>query len=238
MLTQSQPTSPVTNPPWTTPGPPEVDISSLRQDSVIPNVHDQAIIASAGRAESDTVGTDEVNTVHTDARRFDEQDFEGLSERTELFKLLLSYLNSINEFKPSAYNAEAEQRMDDLLENLWVLETDDRLNKVFRSWMSMRNRLVKFRTTTGYFAGPGDPWKAHLNRMPDLSARAQACIAYVDLKGASTELYRQQEAAVAFDEDLATVFDLVTKIEGCNGASEFLAIRLFNEALFEWLYSR
>ena len=99
----------------------------------------------------------------------------------------------------------------------------------------MRDRLTKFQTTTGYFGQPGEPWRAHLRRMLDIRARAQACIAFGELQGFASEEAELQYVAGTFDDDLATIFHLLTSVKGCNGAEEFRAVRVFNEALLAWI---
>jgi hypothetical protein len=40
--------------------------------------------------------------------------------------------------------------------------------------------------------------------------------------------------ADTFDEDLARVFDALTRVPGCNGPEAFEGVRRYNEALLEW----
>ncbi|KAF1841126.1 uncharacterized protein K460DRAFT_198851 [Cucurbitaria berberidis CBS 394.84] len=225
----------------------------LRQDSVIPDT------------QNDTVGTVPISTEpHTNLGRNlskkllhtmtitqlstttpGPQSWQVRKDRSELFRLLLSYLNSINQFSMNSYDVDSEERMDFLLDRLWAYDAEKlrsdlgedfaRLHAALETWMNMRDRLTSFQTTTGYLGQPGEEWKAHLRRMLDLPARAQACIAFGELKGPLNKEGEPHHVAETFDDDLAMIFDLLTRVKGCNGAEEFKAIRLYNEALLKWV---
>jgi hypothetical protein len=161
----------------------------------------------------------------------------------ELFKLLLSYLNGINQFRAEAYELESEDRMNSLLCQLWIKDSKALhtqvghkfalLETVLKRWMNMRRLLTGFQRTTGYFGKPGDEWKEYLKRM-DCVTHAHASIAFVDLRGSDSMSGLILSNEPTFDADLAKVFDLLTQVEGCNGVEEFQALRIYNEGLREW----
>ncbi|XP_014550504.1 hypothetical protein COCVIDRAFT_31772 [Bipolaris victoriae FI3] len=96
----------------------------------------------------------------------DPANWQQCEYRRELFKLLLSYLNGINEFSSDSYDIDAEKRMNFLLDLFWLSDTealqaqlgDDtaRIQTALKSWMSMRHHLGAFRRATGYFGWPGE----------------------------------------------------------------------------------
>jgi hypothetical protein len=161
----------------------------------------------------------------------------------ELFKLLLSHLNGINQFRAETYQPESEDRMDTLLYQFWFNDTEGlrlqvgdklaSLQTALRHWMNMRHLLTEFRRTTGFFGKPGNEWKEHLKRM-NCIPHAQASIAFVDLKSSASMSGLMLDDGPTFDTNLANVFDLLTQVEGCNGIEEFQALRIYNEGLREW----
>jgi len=163
--------------------------------------------------------------------------------RRELFKLLLSHLNSINQFSAESYDTEAEERMNLLLHHFWTNDTEHlqvrlgdnfaRLHTAIESWMAMRHRLNEFRIATGYFGQPGESWEDHLKRMSNVPC-AQASLAYVDLQEFASQRGGLNYVAETFDADLATLFDLLTMVKGCNGSEAFKGVGLYNAALVEW----
>ncbi|CAO2650722.1 Nn.00g020140.m01.CDS01 [Neocucurbitaria sp. VM-36] len=229
-----------------TAGPSGTYRNPLRQDSVIPDTQNDTgasleLTESRLTTSSAMIISDCNDAVPTppSLRKWQEKQ-----DRRELFKLLLSYLNSINQFSPDSYDGNTEERMDSLLNRLWAHDEGQlrselgndfaRLQTVLTSWMNMRDRLTKFQTTTGYLGQPGEPWRAHLRRMLE-PARAQACIAFCELQDLASEEAELQYVAGSFDDDLATIFHLITRVNGCNGAEEFKAVRVFNEALLVWM---
>jgi hypothetical protein len=162
--------------------------------------------------------------------------------RGELFKLLLSCLNEINQFSMDAYKSDAEERMNHLLYQFWTNDREvlrcrlgERFSDVeaaLESWMSMRHRLAEFRSVTRYRGKPGDDWKEHLRQMGTVS-RAQASIAFVEMRNASTR-EELSTTELSFNNDLAMLFDNLTQVEGCNGEEEFGGLRWYNGALLEW----
>jgi hypothetical protein len=164
--------------------------------------------------------------------------------RRELFKLLLSYLNGINQFSSDAYDVEAEERMNLLLHQFWLSDTETRnarlgddaarLQTALESWMSMRHRLSQFRSATGYFGRPGEQWTEYLRGMDDDVQSAQAMLAYVDLQGFVSREGECEFVADTFDHDLARVFDALTMVAGCNGPEAFRGVQRYNKALLEW----
>lgn len=163
--------------------------------------------------------------------------------RRELFKLLIAHINGINQFRTDAYKLEAEERLNILLHQFLINDTDTlqkvlgdhftRLHIAVESWMNMRHQLSEFRTMTGYFGEPGEHWEHHLRHMPNVPC-AHACIAYADLQDSVAKESRLGCVEETFDDDLARMFDLFTMIKGCNGAEAFKALRTYNAALLEW----
>jgi hypothetical protein len=163
--------------------------------------------------------------------------------RVELFKLLLSHLNGINQFYAETYEPESEDRMNSLLYQLWINDVGtvrsrvggrfDSLQNALENWMNMRYMLTQFQRTTGYFGRPGEQWREHLRRM-DCVPHAKASIAFVDLKTSADMSGAVLCGGSSFASDLATVFDLLTQVEGCNGEEEFGALHAYNEELLEW----
>lgn len=160
--------------------------------------------------------------------------------RNELFKLLLSYLNSINQFSPDTYKPEAEQRMNNLLDQFWLHDIDlicgrfgDRYTHVqtaWQRWMSIRRALSDFQHIAEYYGHPGDGWKRHLRRLDTIS-HAKASIAYVDFQSSIGDGGDFDER---LNDNLAIVFDIMTQIGGCNGVEEFGAVERYNESLLMW----
>ncbi|RAR07119.1 c6 zinc finger domain containing protein [Stemphylium lycopersici] len=175
--------------------------------------------------------------------RSDPTASQQLEYRRELFKLLVAYLNGIEQFSNNAYDFSAEERMNMLLNQFWINDTealqaalgDDacRLRIALESWMSMRYRLSQFRSTTGYFGRPREEWIEYLRRMDDVSS-ARAMLAFVDLQGSARKEGECGYVAEMFDVDLTVVFDALTKVKGCNGSEAFRGVRRFNDALLEW----
>jgi hypothetical protein len=171
-------------------------------------------------------------------------DWQEKQLRMELFKLLLSYLNGLNQFDTESYEPEAEERMNHLLYQFWISDAEmlrskmsvrfSELETSWHRWITMRHQLTEFQRTTDYFGKPGDDWKEYL-RTIDRVARAKASIAFVDLKSSASAGISATCAGLQFDNDVATVFDLLTQVEGCNGAEEFVeALRVYNERLLGW----
>jgi hypothetical protein len=238
-----------------TAGPSGTYRNPLRQDSVIPS--DTPIQT---QTQTHTVRTDRqpAGGQHAPHKspvggELDKSITQSLPEltnwqqrefRRELFKLLLSYLNSINQFSPDAYDLEAEERTNILLHQFWLSDVDAiktrlsddaaRLQTAFESWMSMRHRLSTFRSATRYFGRPGEQWTEYLRGMDDDVQSAQAMLAYVDLQGVVSREGECGFVADTFDHDLARVFDALTMMSHCNGPEAFRGVRRYNEALLEW----
>jgi hypothetical protein len=233
-------------------GPSGTYRNSHRQDSVIPsstqhNMRDPTAEEALYQfndvisTTTDAVRGISVPISDTSILKFDNWQEKQL--RLELFKLLLSFLNGINQFSAGAYETEAEKRMNGLLHQFWVSDANtvrsavgDRyfeLQTVWEYWTNMRLRLTDFQSTTGYFGKPGADWKEHLRRM-DRVTHAKASIAFVDMKSLRAAGNVTTNAVSNFDNNLATIFDLLTQVDGCNGIEEFRAIRLYNEELLVW----
>jgi hypothetical protein len=233
-------TSPIILSP--TPGPSGTYRNPRRQDSVVPSIiqHDTDLydVGQALHKRPGTVTLTSIPSHQTDVSTLDEWQVGKL--RKELFKLLLSYLNNINQFNPDSYEAEEEEKMNNLLYQFWIHDADwlrakfgaqfAELQATWQRWMNMRYMLTEFQCTTGFFGKPGDEWKEHLRGM-DRVAHAKASIAFVDLKSCVSA---NENLEGKFDDDLAVVFDLLTKVEGCNGVEEFGALRVYNDELREW----
>ncbi|PZD29769.1 hypothetical protein A1F96_04893 [Pyrenophora tritici-repentis] len=165
--------------------------------------------------------------------------------RRELFELLLSYLNGTNQFSSDSYDIDAEKRMDFLLNLFWLSDTEDlqaqlgddtaRLRVALESWMSMRHPLGAFRSATGYFGRPGEQWTEFLRHLDDVPS-AKAMLAYVDLLDFVGREGECEYVADTFDEDLARVFDALTRVSGRNGPKAFESVRRYNQALLEWFW--
>lgn len=166
----------------------------------------------------------------------------GQDMRRELFKLLLSRVNNINQFTPGSDCCDAEERLNHLLYHVWINERlnfevavgerYDRLSVAFERWMDMRTRLQAFQNLTRYSGSPGEEWRTHLRGIEDLSERAQACIALADLR--STIQDDRFFVGSSFNEDLTIVFDYLTMFPGCNGPEEFRGVERYNLPLLEW----
>lgn len=159
----------------------EEDESQLAFDRAVPQNH---IIAetptpSEVGSRASTPDRDDVDVSELTSNRV-------TKFRHELFKLLLSHLNSINQFSPDAYNPETEERMNTLLCEFWLYDTEiirarlgDRFPEVraaWQRWMCMRRALSDFQHTTRYYGNPGEDWKEHLRRL-DTVSHAKASIA-------------------------------------------------------------
>jgi len=235
-----------------TAGPSGTYRNPQRQDSVIPPSTQQGAEDlevdhpphhhhGAFNANGDMWRSAWMSSLNVDVTKI--ETWQEKQHRMELFKLLLSYLNSINQFSPESYEPEAEERMNHLLNHLWINDAEalrssagDRfpaLQAAWERWMSMRHLLAEFQRTTGYFGKPGDDWKEHLRRM-DRVAHAKASIAFVDLKSFASGPGSALDGETTFNDDLVAVFDLLTQVEGCNGVEEFDALRPYNEGLMEW----
>ncbi|KAH8727471.1 hypothetical protein GQ44DRAFT_757878 [Phaeosphaeriaceae sp. PMI808] len=225
---------------------------SERQDSVIPyNIQhntEQSEIDQNLHCQDDAqlISTQLVHHMsHSHVSRLEYWQERKL--RTELYKLLISFLNGINQFDSEAYEPLAEERMDNLLRQFWDHDADRlrsevgenimRLQAAWGHWMDMRIVLKKFQRDAGYIGKPGDDWKAELRRMGRVP-RAQASIAFVDLKMKSGLMIDECVLQVdpTFDDDLKIIFDLLTQVDGCNGIEEFAALSLYNKGLLEWFY--
>ena len=162
--------------------------------------------------------------------------------RRELFKLLLSCLNNIKEFRPELNSSAFDGRLNHLLLQFWINDMETlqmiyrdhfvRLHVAFESWMDIRDRLQVFQVSTNYFGKPGDEWKQHLREIAEPRKRAEACIALADLLDGVNGAKRYPEQN--FDEDLCTIFDQLTQFPGCNGAEEFEGVKMYNESLLAW----
>lgn len=174
--------------------------------------------------------------------------------RRELFILLLSFLNSINQFAPlsSIYHA-AEDRLDQLLYHFVETDTPTLLSahpdrsrgllNAFTAWMALRTRLRIFHAKTHYSGSPGEEWRAWLRARDDTGERAQACIALVEMCeggfGVASTMGRYGTENTEGDREklntqLKDLFDLLTMFPACNGAEEFEGISRWNERLWVW----
>jgi len=238
-------TSPTARSP--TVGPSGTYHNPRRQDSVIPpntqdSTQDTTQPHTGFQTNNDLWRSALMSTIHVDISKIDRRQEKQL--RMELFKLLLSYLNYINQFSPDAYESEAEERMNNLLYQFWVNDADklssklgDRfpvLQAALEHWMHMRHQLSEFQRTTSYFGRPGADWKAHLKRMDRIVDRAKANIAFAELKSLANMLGSAAVEKTTLDADLMTAFDLITQVEGSNGTEAFEALSAFNEGLLEW----
>jgi hypothetical protein len=233
-----------------TAGPSGTYRNPQRQDSVIPLSTQpdegcyQADLHSSYGCLDTTRGiwqSTSVPTPQIDVSKLDNWQEKQL--RMELFKLLLSYLNEFNQFSVESYEPEAEERMNHLLYQFWIHDAETlhsrvgmrfpELQAAWQHWITMRHQLTEFQRTTGYFGKPGDEWKDHLRRM-DRVTHAKASIAFVDLKSFASVGTLTMDDGTQFDNDIMTVFDLLTQVEGCNGVDEFEALRVYNEGLLEW----
>jgi hypothetical protein len=245
-------------PTYPTAGPSGTYRNPLRQDSVIPNdtqTQTDNIGVNAEPAGGYTVLNENMTggslshaiTQSLISHTSDSASWQQREYRRELFKLLLSYLNGINQFSADSYDINAEERMNLLLNQFWISDveglqttlSDDvaRLQIALESWMSMRHRLSEFRSATRYFGRPGEQWTEYLKCMEDVPC-AKAMLAYVDLQGFVGREGECRYVAETFDDDLAVVFDVLTRVKGCNGAEAFKGVRRYNKALSEWFQDR
>jgi hypothetical protein len=236
-------------------GPSGTYRNPLRQDSVIPNDTQVApdTIEAGTRPSSGQPRQheDEPSDALTDAiiRSLISDPSPATTRQTrayrlELCKLLVSYLNSIEQFDPSCYDCAAEERMDLLLNQFrctdadtWPADHNDndsdsaiRMHLAFEKWMGMRHRLAAFRNATGYFGPPGRQWEGFLRGLDDVPF-AKAILAFLELKGDGG---RDSGAGYGFDDDLMAMFYGLTRVEGCMGPEAFKGVRKFNEGLVEW----
>ncbi|CAA9958363.1 hypothetical protein PTMSG1_01924 [Pyrenophora teres f. maculata] len=226
-----------------------------RQDSVIPNdtqpqnVTAQTNVELTGN-QGNIVSSTMSGALNNPSERSlithppDSASWQQRKYRRELFKLLVSYLNGIEQFSSDNYDFTAEERMNFLLNQFWAggdtealhtkLGSDNatRIQIALESWMSMRHRLSEFRSATGYFGQPGEQWTQFLRSMDDAPC-AQAMIAFVDLQD-FVESGDWRYVRGTFDDDLKTVFNVLTRMPWCDGPEAFRGVRRFNEALLEW----
>jgi hypothetical protein len=235
-----------------TAGPSGTYHNPQRQDSVIPpNTQNDADICEtnqtmhqqdrASSPDTDLWRSASVSNAYEDVSRLDKWQEKQL--RNELFKLLLSFLNRINQFGADSGGSEAEEKMNSLLYQFWVNDAEvlrlkvgdnfTRLRFALERWMNMRHLMAEFRRTSKYFGRPGIDWKEHLRRL-DHVAHAKASIAFVELSSFANTGDLKRSTETTFDSDLATVFDLLTQVEECTGVEEFGALRLYNKDLLEW----
>jgi hypothetical protein len=227
----------------------EYDIQ--RQDSVIPHTP-QVGEAPQQIPDQEGLGTNQDHTnslVHKQSVSSTDVDVSKLNGwqekrlRIELFKLVLSYVNGINQFSPEAFKPDAEEKMNNILYQFWINDTHaiqtkfgnnfSQLQATLETWMSMRHLLTEFRKVTGYFGKPGDDWKDHWKRL-DVAARANASIAFVEMRSFSTEGNTSDILGPTSNDELAMMFEFLTRIDGSNGVAEFEGIRSYNEVLMKW----
>ncbi|KAG9186623.1 hypothetical protein G6011_09731 [Alternaria panax] len=238
-------------------GPSGTYRNPLRQDSVIPNdtqppndaIETDTHFSSGQPGQNkDTTSDDAYNDAILRSLIFDSEPETRQNRyyRLELVRLLISYLNSINEFDSTSYNFAAEERMNFLLNHfqciekeIWHANHNDsaiRLHRALERWMSMRHRLSAFRSATGYFGPPGQRWEEFLRGLNNVP-HAEAILAFVQLKDdRDLEEGRGEGVGVGprFDEDLMVVFDGLTRMKGCNGPGAFKNVKSFNKGLLEW----
>lgn len=170
--------------------------------------------------------------------------YEEQQYRYELFKLLVSYINNINDFDPNVFKSDttertnAEERMNSLLYQFWtndaeVLRAENglrypALEAAFTQWMDIRFSLAGFQRFTGYLGPPGVKWEEHLRAMKGVE-RARASIAFVELKSVGVGGVED-----GFSDELAVVFHALTRVEGCNGVEAFEGLGVRNEGMLEW----
>ncbi|KAH5692063.1 hypothetical protein HBI23_006450 [Parastagonospora nodorum] len=234
-----------------TAGPSGTYRNPRRQDSVIPSPQHGTSNPQSTRTQSifhtdmDIISTiKQRNSWHTtqvDVGSLDKWHLKQL--RMELFKLLLSFLNGINQFGAETYEHDAEDRLNHLLVQLWINDADvirsklgnefAEVKNVWEHWTNMRLLLAEFQHTTGYFGRPGNSWKEHLRQMERVD-HAKASIAFIDMKRAVSNQGFASVIGPHFNNRLATLFDLLTQVEGCNGVEEFGALSSYNAELLEW----
>ncbi|KAL1792132.1 hypothetical protein ACET3X_009883 [Alternaria dauci] len=222
-------------------GPSGTYINPLRQDSVIPNdtqmQKDMREDDTATDAYNDAIIRSLISDSSHDTR-------QNRTYRLELTRLLISYLDGINEFDSTSYDFAAEERMNFLLHHFQCAETEIwhtnhsdsaiRLDLTLERWMTMRHRLSAFRNATGYFGPPGQQWEEFLRGL-DNAPHAKAILAFVELKDdGELEDGKGIGAGNGFNADLMVVFDGLTRIKGCNGPDAFKGVKRFNEGLWKW----
>lgn len=181
------------------------------------------------------------NTIQADMASLDDWHHKQL--RMKLFKLLLSFLNGINQFVAETYEHEAEDTLNQLLFHFWIKDAEairyelgndfEEVENIWEHWTNIRFLLAEFQRTTGYFGRPGDSWKEHLRQMERVD-HAKASIAFIDMKSAVANQGFASIVLPDFNDRLATIFDLLTQVEGCNGVEEFGALATYNSELLEW----
>jgi hypothetical protein len=230
-----------------TAGPSGTYRNPQRQDSVIPpSTQHSANSVPSDRFPAQNSGKISRHNSLLQRNQLDVSELDTWQEkqlRIELFKLLLSHLNGINQFTAETYEPESEDRMNSLLYQFWVNDAEtnraqvgdkfDSLQNALECWMNMRHILTGFQRTTGYFGRPGDEWREHLRRM-DRVPHAKASIAFVDMKSSAGMSGLVLDGGPSFANEVATVFDLLTQVNGCNGKEEFGALHAYNEKLREW----
>ncbi|KAH7080275.1 hypothetical protein BKA63DRAFT_506082 [Paraphoma chrysanthemicola] len=235
-----------------TAGPSGTYQNPLTQDSVIPsNTQDDAdVCATDGSPDQRAMASSfnpelwrpaSVSNVSNDISRL--ATWQKRQLRDELFKLLVAYLVGIEPFEASSYESAAEEKMNGLLYQFWVndgdtlrLEIGDKFANLaiaFERWMGMRHLLAEFRRVSKYSGRTGPDWQEYLRRL-DHVAHAKASIAFVKLSSLANTRHPEGSIATTFDSDLATLFDLLTQVKGCNGVEEFQAVQSYNKDLLEW----
>jgi hypothetical protein len=209
--------------------------SCYQANKTLPTFHG-LLDSTKGIWQSTSVPTSEIDVYKLE--KWQEKPF-----RMDLFKLLLSYLNGLNQFSTVFYEPEAEDRMNHLLDQFWKHDEETirsrmvirfpELQTAWHGWAIMRHQLAKFQRTTGYFGRPGNDWKEHLRKM-DSVTHAKASIAFVDFKSFPSAGALATDGGSQFDDDIMTVFDSLTQVEGCDGVGEFQALRVYNEGLLGW----
>ena len=227
----------------------EYDIQ--RQDSVIPHTPSVGHVSQQSLDE-EGLGTNQahintlvskqyVSSTDVDVSKLDSRQEKRL--RIELFILVLSYVNGINHFSPKAFQPDTEERMNNLLYQFSINDTEpirtkfgdqsSQLQATLKTWMSLRHSLTEFRKVTGYSGRPGDDWKDHWKQL-EVAARANASIALVKMRSCSTEGNTPDTLGPKSNDDLAMMFEMLTQVEGSNGVTEFEGIRSYNELLMKW----
>ncbi|KAH7095712.1 hypothetical protein FB567DRAFT_36880 [Paraphoma chrysanthemicola] len=235
-----------------TAGPSGTYQNPLTQDSVIPsNTQDAADVCRTDgsphqRAMASSLNPElwrpaSVSNVSNDISRL--ATWQKRQLRDELFKLLVAYLVGIEPFKADSYDSGAEEKMNGLLYQFWVndgdtlrLEVGDKFANLaiaFERWMGMRHLLAEFRRASKYSGRTGLDWQQYLRQL-DHKAHAKAAIAFVELSRFANTRHPEGSIPTTFDSDLATLFDLLTQVKGCNGAEEFQAVQSYNKDLIEW----
>ncbi|KAH9865542.1 hypothetical protein J1614_009127 [Plenodomus biglobosus] len=232
------------------------DQESARQDSVIagdiPSDTQPAVVEpleNAHGVQHATINSPNDNGLilpQSVERRTERRTLEAAEERglrMELCKLLVSFLNGIDQFDSDTYSVEAEERMNTLLRQIRTNDMETlqaklgdnftRLHVALDSWMNMRHRLAEFHNATGYLGQPGAQWEEYLKSLSRVP-RARAIIRYIELQEIALTDGEPRYVVETFNEDLAKMFDLLTMVKRCNGPEAFQGIEEFNTALLEW----